>query len=147
MSKAKSAEAEAPASDLIDELFSGPSLRVAPVDHPGRKRVWVREFNGVDRQRLFRVLREVPDATEALYQDGYLAALYLCTEAGDRYLDPVEHGPRLATEMSIGFLRAIVEKGEQISALTQEAVAGAKANFEPTPSDASTSDSPATSGE
>ena len=74
-----------------------------------------------------------------------MAAIFLCEEDGSRAysLDDAADIDEL-NALPITLIRAINQKGNVVSGLSEEAVEEAKANFPSTPNADSTSDSPAT---
>lgn len=139
--------AKAAQRSIRERLQSGPKLKVEPLDWPGYERVWIRELNGEDRDRAQTTITDASQGFDAPGWRGRLSALYLCEEDGTRSLDPIEDGPWLNRQLPAEMLDRIIGRGGELSASNAQAVEAAKANFQPAPSDASTSDSPATSGE
>ena len=110
-----------------------------------RKKVWVREMSGADRDRLQQLIKAHPDGLVAPGSDARLVAMFVCNEDGTRKYDlDNEEDIRKINRMALSFLRAVITKGNRISGLGEEAVEEAKTNFPATPSDDSTSASPAT---
>jgi hypothetical protein len=138
-------------SETLEELRErilrgGRRLKIQPVETEYMGTVWVREFTGNDRDRAQAMTRKIDDAIIGPGWRGRLVALFMCAEDGSAIFDPVEHGEELNALPAL-FLETIIDAGNRLNALSAAAIDEAKENFSDGPSDASTSDSPATSAE
>ena len=125
-------------------LHGGRKLRIEPVETEYMGTVYVREFTGRDRDRAQEMTRRIDDAVIGPGWRGRLVALFMCAPDGSAVFDPIEHGDELNALPAI-FLETIIDAGNKLNALSAAAIDQAKENFNDGPSDASTSDSPATS--
>jgi hypothetical protein len=131
------------ASSLRDRLLQNAGPRVHALETEQFGTVWVREMSGADRDRIQQLIKAHPDGLVAPGSDARLVAMFLCDEDGTRPFD-IEKDVDQINELPLVFMREVITKGNRVSGLTEDAVDEAKANFPATPSDDSTSDSPAT---
>lgn len=131
------------ADELRARIMAGRKPRVEPFDTVTAGRVYIGELTGTDRDRAQAIAAEIKDAFSGPGWRGRMAALFLRDAEGNRLFDPIEDAERL-NQLPSNFLEAVIDKGNEVNALTREAVEAAKGNSNAAPSGDSTSDSPAT---
>ena len=75
--------------------------------------------------------------------DARMVAMFVCDEHGTRQYD-LDKDVEQINELPLAFMRMVIQTGNRVSGLTEEAVDEAKANFPSTTSDDSTSESSVT---